>query len=393
MNKFIIYMLLIASSTSLALAQTTNLEKDIKLKHSKAWEFGLGGSVFQFSRTSFTNFTQLKDSYQFDLKLKQALFGGNLYVARELNNHFYLDIQGTIGATKGTLNRHDKTQWLYMVGPGLQWRLGEYFDSKYIDPYFRVGGNYMYKQFDIQYTGTEGLTPDQMTWIQNNLNNKDGRDRKHMIVASLGFGLNMWLNDKWGIGLQGDYLLMPYKNVANSLQGTARVIMRIGGDSKKGQPIERYIEVEKIVEKVIQVPTNNLAATTLTSSDRTTRLIDFINIPFEFDKAIIKPESVPILDQLASDLKSGDQSKRYLITGYTDSLGSAKYNEKLSRERANAVVAELVQRGVDPLILKSRGVGSKIAYANPNTDNETREGDRKVTIELITNSKYWDYLP
>lgn len=99
----------------------------------------------------------------------------------------------------------------------MQWRLGEYFKSRYVDPYLRAGINYMYKGFDILYEGSEGLKPDDMSWILNNYGNKEGRDRRHLMPVSLGGGINFWLNDRIGIGLQADYLVMFYKHVANSL--------------------------------------------------------------------------------------------------------------------------------------------------------------------------------
>ena len=45
---------------------------------------------------------------------------------------------------------------------------------------------------------------------------KEGKDKQNLIPISLGIGVNMWLNDNIGIGLQGDYLIMPYKHIANS---------------------------------------------------------------------------------------------------------------------------------------------------------------------------------
>ena len=80
-----------------------------------------------------------------------------------------------------------------MAGVGLQWRLGEYFKSRYVDPYLRAGINYMYKGFDILYEGSEGLKPDDMSWILNNYGNKEGRDRRHLMPVSLGGGINFWL--------------------------------------------------------------------------------------------------------------------------------------------------------------------------------------------------------
>lgn len=234
MKRIILYALVLFVTVYSATAQTVRSGVAKRTTYHKKWEFGVGGSVFQFSRTSFTNFAKMDKGYRFDLKMKQAVFGGNIYVARELNNHFYIDFQSVIGATTESLhNDKSETKWLYTAALGVQWRLGDYFNSKYIDPYLRGGIGYMYKGFDINYTGTEGLSDEEMTWLHDNISNKDGRDRNHMMPISLGLGLNMWLNDNWGIGIQGDYVLMPYSNVANSLEGTVRVMYRIGGGVKK----------------------------------------------------------------------------------------------------------------------------------------------------------------
>ena len=380
-------MILFVAMAYSAPAQTS--DADMTDKHqAKAWEFGVGGSVFQFSRTTFSNFTQLDEGYVFNLKLEQSLFGGNLYVARELNDHFYLDLQGTIGVTG---NKPDnKTEWLYMVGPGLQWRLGEYFGSKYIDPYLRAGISYMYKDFKIMYVGTEGLDDQQMQWALNNLNNKAGLDKNDLMPISLGFGVNMWLNDRWGIGMQGDYLLMPYNNVANSLQGTLRIMYRLGGKSKKTQPSVQYVDRIVEVEKPAKTPEPVIKTDTIVKLVETSQILE--GISFDFDKADLKPEAKGILDKLAEMLKQ-DTQKRYLITGYADSRGNGKYNLQLSKRRADIVVKALIERGVPSTMLKSMGVGSKIAYAKPSASNEIRYGDRKMTIEPISNKAYWDHLP
>lgn len=280
-----------------------------------------------------------------------------------------------------------------MVGPGIQWRLGEYFGSKYIDPYIRGGISYMRKDFNILYQGTEGLSPNQMEWILQNVHNKDGIDRKDLMPISLGAGLNMWMNDNVGIGLQADYLIMPYKNVANSLQGTVRILWRIGGESKKPIPQIQYVEVEKIVEKIVEKPVVVEKLIPGSKVVETQTLYDYFNnITFEFDSDQLTQTSSNTLDQIATMLKQ-DPNKKYLITGYTDSKGSAQYNERLSKQRAQAVVNALRDRGVSSSSIKSRGVGSKISYAKPSASDIVRQADRKVTIEIVGNMDYWDYLP
>lgn len=360
-------------------------------KEKRAWEIGVGASIFQFSRVDFTRFDKSTENYNLGLQLRHSVIGPHLYIARELNPYFYLDLQGNVGFTEQYVNGEDKLKTLFMVGPGLQYRLGEYFESKYIDPFFRVGVSYMKKNFDMKYTGTEGDVTDEMSWVLENLYNKDGVDRHEMIPISLGVGMNAWLNDRFGIGMQGDYLLMPYSDVANSLQGTVRLIWRMGGKSKKRVVPAQYIEVEKLVpgpveyvEKIVEVPVEAPASTEICEL--------FNNVYFEFDKSDIRPESEEVLDRIA-DLMKDNSNLKYLITGYTDVRGSAEYNIGLSRRRAAAVVEALQKRGVDNGIVKSRGVGKKISYAPYGESHIVREGDRKVTVEIITNMDYWNWMP
>ena len=396
-RKYILYSILFGflCSTGILSAQTMHSETvvtetvETKEKSKRAWELGIGASVFQFSRVDFTNFQKLGDKYKMDLQLRHNVIGGNLYVARELNRHFYLDIQGTVGITEQWVDGKDRIKNLYMVGPGLQWRFGEYFGSKYIEPYARVGVSYMKKNFDMNYTGVEGDLPEEMEWVLENMRNKHGVDRDNFIPISLGLGLNTWLNDRFGIGLQGDYLLMPYKDVANSLQGTVRLMWRIGGESKKPQPVTHYVDREVIVQPA-PVEVERIVEVEVPVAAEICEL--FNNIYFDFDEATITAESSETLDKIADILK-GDTSKRYLITGYTDAWGSEEYNIDLSRRRVSAVVQELENRGVPSDMMKYRGVGKKVSYAPTEAPVEVRRGDRKVGVEIISNMDYWNYIP
>lgn len=361
----------------------------------KVWEFGLGGSVYQFNRVSFTNFANLNEQgYRFDLGLKHSVYAGNVYVAHELSDHFYLDFQGTAGFTKQSLGNRDQNKWLFSGGLGLQWRLGEYFNSSYIDPYLRVGAGYMRKEFSILYAGTEGLSPDEMEWVMKNLGNKEGADRRNLVPVSLGIGVNLWFNDRWGMGLQGDYLLMPYRNVANSLQGTVRFMYRLGGKSKRPAPVVQYVErpVERIVEKIVEVEKTVEVEKIIEIPGQETMLMNlFNNIHFDFNQATLTAESEAVLDQVAEIIQK-DTNDCFLITGFTDARGSQAYNQSLSEQRAKAVVDALVQRGIPKSILKARGAAGRIAIADSSASDEVRRGDRKVTIEIISNREYWDYI-
>lgn len=105
-------------------------------------------------------------------------------------------------------------------------------------------------------------------------------------------------------------------------------------------------------------------------------------IHFEFDKAIIRPQSYPILDDVASVIKANPGIKRIVIEGHTDSIGSDAYNMRLSERRANAVRDYLTRKGISPSLLDTVGFGKR----NPVATNDTAEGrakNRRVEFKVV----------
>lgn len=96
-------------------------------------------------------------------------------------------------------------------------------------------------------------------------------------------------------------------------------------------------------------------------------------IHFEFDKANIRPQSYPILDDVVSIIKSNPGIKQVRIEGHTDSIGSDAYNQKLSERRANSVKQYLINKGISAGILDAVGYGE----SRPVASNETAEGRAK----------------
>lgn len=93
-------------------------------------------------------------------------------------------------------------------------------------------------------------------------------------------------------------------------------------------------------------------------------------IHFDTNSAVLKPDSAPIIRQVA-DALIGDPNLKLEIDGYTDSIGNAQYNGKLSQQRAEAVLSVLVsQFGIDASRLTSNGFGA----ANPIGSNDTAAG-------------------
>ncbi|HPS93504.1 MAG TPA: outer membrane beta-barrel domain-containing protein [Deltaproteobacteria bacterium] len=99
----------------------------------------------------------------------------------------------------------------------------------------------------------------------------------------------------------------------------------------------------------------------------------FRNILFDYNKSTIKPESEPILDEVAEFLKANPGMKME-IQGHADSIGSAGYNQKLSERRAAAVKAYLVKdEAVKGDRLTTKGYGLTMPVAS----NDTAEGRAK----------------
>lgn len=106
--------------------------------------------------------------------------------------------------------------------------------------------------------------------------------------------------------------------------------------------------------------------------------VEVPGIYFDFNKADLKPESKPALDELTKLLKA-NPSLRVWVVGHTDSVGSVESNLTLSKARAAAVVAALSAAGIAPGRLAPFGNGPYAPVA-ANTTEDGRAKNRRVEI-------------
>ena len=79
---------------------------------------------------------------------------------------------------------------------------------------------------------------------------------------------------------------------------------------------------------------------------------------FAFDKDVLKDEGKAKLDtEVVEKMKAHPEAELVMITGHTDRIGSAQYNQKLSERRANAVKKYLTSQGIEESRLHAVGKG------------------------------------
>jgi outer membrane protein OmpA-like peptidoglycan-associated protein len=107
--------------------------------------------------------------------------------------------------------------------------------------------------------------------------------------------------------------------------------------------------------------------------------IALYGIYFDTDKATLKPESRPTLEQIAKLLTTQPQLNVFIV-GHTDNQGAYDYNVDLSRRRAEAVAAELARSyRIAPARLRTAGVGF-LAPVGSNASDSGRALNRRVEL-------------
>lgn len=110
---------------------------------------------------------------------------------------------------------------------------------------------------------------------------------------------------------------------------------------------------------------------------------------FGFNQAVLSSAGRAALDDFARQL-SGAQYEAIFVTGHTDRLGTAKYNQKLSERRAHAVKNYLARKGVPANRINTDGKGETQPVTRPGDCKGPRSAkliaclqpDRRVHVEV-----------
>jgi len=168
-----------------------------------------------------------------------------------------------------------------------------------------------------------------------------------------------------------NYRYLAARRVAEGQQVSVALI--ISADTKKQARIQvTVLESGEFKDKMIDA--KQMAADLGESGH-----IALYGIYFDTDKAVVKPDSWPTLEQIAK-LLNGQPGLRVILVGHTDNQGGYEYNMQLSTRRARAVAEALTTKfGVAAGRLRAAGVG----YLAPVASNAAEAGralNRRVEL-------------
>ena len=110
---------------------------------------------------------------------------------------------------------------------------------------------------------------------------------------------------------------------------------------------------------------------------------------FAFDKAILKPEGMTMLEDLVRQ-SAGLTYESIVLTGHADRFGTSEYNQKLSERRATAVKDYLVSKNIQAARIEAVGHGETQPVTAAGTCAGARSAkviaclqpDRRVDVEM-----------
>lgn len=111
------------------------------------------------------------------------------------------------------------------------------------------------------------------------------------------------------------------------------------------------------------------------------KVVRLEGVTFEFNKTRLRPDAKTILTWVLGIMQKYPDMQVELA-GYTDSIGSAAYNLKLSQKRAESVKAYLVEKGIDASRIQAKGYGKENPVASNKTD-DGREYNRRVELHIL----------
>jgi outer membrane protein OmpA-like peptidoglycan-associated protein len=156
---------------------------------------------------------------------------------------------------------------------------------------------------------------------------------------------------------------------------------RAKAEAEAAEARARAAEANRTAESAMQIREKlRQQLNTVLATSETARglIVNMSDVLFDTGKYTLKPNTKISLAKVAGILLAYPGLK-VQVEGYTDSVGSDEYNQKLSEDRAASVKDFLISQGVSANNITSQGFGK----SNPVADNSTAEGraqNRRVNL-------------
>ncbi len=205
-------------------------------------------------------------------------------------------------------------------------------------------------------------------------------------AAALPFAMELLANQGWkghvDMTTSGDFpaTVTPSSFDVNGTTQPLKISVRIPQSAKPGT--YAVIVNGNGGGQAAQATIHLHADVSLVKQIKSQRRIRIYGIHFDVDKATIKPQSEPVVAQIAQVMKQ-NSAWRFRVEGHTDSDGGLSHNAALSQHRAESVVNDLVKRYH---IARGRLVPVGYGYSKPVAPNTTAAGkalNRRVELYLL----------
>lgn len=345
-----------------------------------AWGFGFG---FTYPRYISINDAVVQNS---------NFYGGHLTIQKNVSEHVGVRLRTSYNHVEAT----------YQVAP----KVGEAVTNDIItgdfgilyyfapcepwSPYLVAGAGVTY------YKPVNALTP--------HLDNENTTDGQY----SVGAGTEIRIGDNWRVKIEVAYNTVWSSNIdgntgpSNGLIGGTANDTWVNADFgflyyfSKGEPSKicqlytgiaavDYDKIEDIVRRYQTEPAdidyNRIEDIVKRYSQRATEdKWTLLGVNFDFNKATLRPEAYPILANAAEILLTHPQINVDIV-GHTDQVGSDRYNDKLSLQRAESVKKYLISKGVAASRLNTVGKGKRDLLFKEN-DPTSRFYSRRIEFRV-----------
>jgi OOP family OmpA-OmpF porin len=166
-----------------------------------------------------------------------------------------------------------------------------------------------------------------------------------MAAFNFGVGAKYSLTENIAIRVDlRDYMVTEiFQETYHNFGATVGLTFAFGGKAKPAPA--RVVESETILEPKPETKAASQAEEPVKVIAVEPQVVVLEDVHFAFDKATLKPEAKRILKRDCEILRKNPKAQ-IRIAGYTSEAGTDAYNQKLSKQRAEAVKAYLVSEGL-----------------------------------------------